>query len=873
MIAAPLPPNESERLAALRHYDLLDTAPEPEFDDFTRLAALICGTPIALISLVDAGRQWFKSKVGLDATETPREVAFCAHAILGREVFEVPNALQDERFFDSPLVAGAPNIRFYAGAPLATSEGHCLGTLCVIDRQERRLSQEQIDALTRLGRQVVMQLELRLANRKLSSASAFQTSILDSAPSGIIAATAQGLITLFNRSAEEMLGFRADEMIGKQTPGLFHDPSEVVARAAELSQLLGRTIAPGFEVFVALALQSGAETREWTYVRKDGSRFPVLLSVSAIRSVEDEVIGFLGVARDITERKRMEEQLRETTSKAEAGSRQLAAANAELQVAIERADAATAAAEGASRAKSEFLATMSHEIRTPMNGVIGFTNLLLESPLSPEQEHFASIIKSSGEALLVLINDILDLSKIEAGKITLENIPFDLSKAVSEVVQLLSPQAQAKDLEVVVRLAPGTPRVMIGDPMRVRQILLNLTGNALKFTHKGHALVEVDRDSRSESTLRVSVTDTGIGIPNEKQSSLFKRFTQADSSTTRRFGGTGLGLVICKHLVEFMGGEIGVESIPGRGSTFWFTLPLPPEPQAIPHTVESPSFVGSRMLVVEDNPASRSVILEMLAAEQISSEGAGTGDEALEKLRAAAAARTPFTHVLIDQTLPGMGGEALARALGAEPGLPGIIRLGLTLDRHPSAVDRLLQAGFDACLFKPLVGCSELVKVLARSIPSHSGLSEVLDRRASLRDPDPLKPAGQIQHRVLLAEDNATNQLLARRLLSKAACLVDVAANGLEAVDMARNGSYDIILMDCHMPELDGYQAAEQIRRSERGGSRRIPIIAVTASVMEEDRILCGRAGMDDFVSKPLKSDDLQRTLSKWCKGQVVKSP
>lgn len=309
MTPAPLPLDEAARLAALKRYEILDTTAEMDFDDLTALAAQICGTPIALVSLVDVGRQWFKSRVGLDASETPRALSFCAHAILDDAVMEVPDALEDKRFCDNPLVSGAPDIRFYAGAPLTTPDGHHVGTLCVIDRVPRILTPEQRVALERLGRQVVQQMNLRLATRVAQEESIFQQAILSNAASAIIATTTEGIITHFNPTAEKMLGYRAEEMVGKLTPGVFHDGAEVVARAGELSRELGREIAPGFEVFVAKARAGESETREWTYVRKDGSRFPVLLSVSAIRDDAGRLTGFLGIARDITERKQSEAEI------------------------------------------------------------------------------------------------------------------------------------------------------------------------------------------------------------------------------------------------------------------------------------------------------------------------------------------------------------------------------------------------------------------------------------------------------------------------------------------------------------------------------------------------------------------------------------
>ncbi len=307
---APLPDNESERLAELRRYDILDTPDEDGFDDLTRLASLICGAPIALVSLVDADRQWFKSRVGLEARETPRAVAFCAHAIKGREVFEVTDAMADERFRENPLVTNAPNIRFYAGAPLISPSGHGMGTLCVIDRIARQLTAEQLEALTLLGREVVARMEMRVLNRRLQAATIFQQTILNSAADGIIATNPEGIITMFNRSAELLTGFRAEDVIGKQTPIMFHDPAEVAARAADLSGTLGRTISPDFDVFVALAAQSKISTQEWTYIRKDSLRVPVLLSGSSLRSPDGSIVGYLSLAKDITKRKQTETALR-----------------------------------------------------------------------------------------------------------------------------------------------------------------------------------------------------------------------------------------------------------------------------------------------------------------------------------------------------------------------------------------------------------------------------------------------------------------------------------------------------------------------------------------------------------------------------------
>ncbi len=625
---------------------------------------------------------------------------------------------------------------------------------------------------------------------------------------------------------------------------------------------------------------------EYRMIAADG-RTVWLRDLVTVEVLDGEPVRMRGMMVDITGRKQAEVELRRAKEAAETASREQVEMNGQLEAAIGHAQQMTMDADYANQAKSEFLATMSHEIRTPMNGVIGFTNLLLDTPLNEDQREFAETIKNSGEALLSLSHDILDFSKIEAGKLTIENIPYDLAQAVEEVADLMVPKAGEKGVELAIVYAPTLPRQLVGDPGRVRQVLLNLLSNALKFTSKGHVLVEV-RDQQSgagnvasPSILCVRVTDTGIGIPADKQSQLFQKFTQADASTTRRFGGTGLGLAISKKLIEKMGGSIGLESVPGRGSTFWFTLPVPAGATA-PRPEEHPQDLsGARVLVVDDHEVNRQLLHEQFKRWRVDHDCAGSGAEALEKLRAACATNRPFHIALLDHLMPEMDGRELGRIIRSEAALKDTALVMITSGSHRSEARQFLEDGFAAFLLKPLLRPSQLQEALAAALkscpmtimPRESSESSSHAIREATVAPSFQKPC---LYRVLLAEDNTTNQKLAVHLLEKLGCRVDLAADGREAVNMATRLPYDLIFMDCHMPEMDGFQATSEIRRwetsesavrlqSPRSFQPRVPIIAVTASVMESDRAECTSAGMDGFISKPIASDLLRKALEQWC--------
>jgi PAS domain S-box-containing protein len=1308
---APLPSNESERIQALRDAHILDTPTEPEFDDLVALAAESSQAPIALLSLVDRDRQWFKARIGLARPETPRDHAFAAHVIVQQELILVPDTSLDPRFADNPLVTGAPGVRFYAGMPLITSDGFALGSLCIMDTAPRRLDDRQRDTLARLGRLIVGLIERRreahgheaqrkrLQQREASLRSlvnqlpvsvfecdenGWRTSVNDRwcATTGLTPTDAMGMgwlravhpddrervsqewqeaiargrdfhghyryirvdgetawaearavarrdpegrltgylgiahdVTGRHRSEEalrtserrlayaldaandglwdwniptgeayfsprwcRMLGHEPAELEGHVSTWqrLVHPDDAPAAFAALEAHLRGETAqyqtehrlrakdgswrwildrgriverdATGaplrmtgthvdltlqraqaeelrashaklqsmFEMSpVGLALcemdgtlvevnaaflriigYSAAEAARLTYwdltpsefndaeqvqlrslaelgrygpyekeyLRKDGRRIPVQLYGVAVtdadgreriwsvvedmtwhrdneqrframidsapvliwmagadarrdhfnatwlaftgRTLAQEVAdgwmdgihpddrsrclasyhdgfvrripftneyrlrrhdgeyrwvsdsgsprfladgsfaGYVGVCTDITEERRAQQVLEherfflgesitnapiamallDTEMRYLAWSRrwlddyaltgQDLAGRSHYEVfpdipdrwkelhrralagealsnpedVFERAsgerthlrwavqpwrtvdgqiggivmvtavvnDLVRARQEAleSSRLKSEFVASMSHEIRTPMNGVLGMTGLLLDTPLTPDQRDCAETIRSSAEALLTIVNDILDFSKIEAGKLAIEDHAFDPRRVIEEVVELLLPMAEEKGLEIVVQFAAGLPRGLRGDAGRVRQLLTNLVGNAIKFTEQGHVVIRVSRETGAgeRSLIRFAVQDTGIGIARDKINLVFDKFTQADASTTRRFGGTGLGLAICRQLVRLMGGTIGAESELGRGSTFWFTLPLETMPEP---SIEPGPAARARILIVDDLEPSRVALEQQLTMLGANPESVPSLAAAGERLAVAGREGRPFSVIMLDCVSPDP--ESLIRELASHPERGPARLILMTPGGARPAEAWLRNHGVVACLRKP-VRLEELATALGPSLEGTPGATEA---------PPTSAPGGATSTpsagvpRVLVVDDNSVNQKVAARMLTKLGCTVEIAADGREALDLVTRLPFDVVFMDCMMPEMDGYEATGAIRQLP-GPAARTPIVAMTANAMQGDRERCLASGMDDYLSKPVQPDLLKEALTRW---------
>ncbi|MFH1132555.1 MAG: response regulator [Pseudomonadota bacterium] len=660
----------------------------------------------------------------------------------------------------------------------------------------------------------------------------FLDNMVDSMADALVVFKPNGTVDRINNETCKLLGFNREELLGKTSEDLF---------AEEITEGFGEEAHRGIRS-VSVVEKVGEDSihdRRVLGKCKDGDVIPMTVTASAMRGAEGNALGVVCVARD------MRDELRLIDAEAEAK-----------------------AAQESAKMKGQFLANMSHEIRTPMNGVIGMAALLQETELDEEQREYVETINNSGDALLTIINDILDFSKIEAGKMNLESVDFDLRNTVEDTVQIVAEKAHQKGLELACLVHPDMPASVTGDPSRLRQILTNLLGNAVKFTEEGRIVICVDvvREEDESVLVKVQVEDTGIGMTPESKKRVFESFIQSDASTTRKYGGTGLGLTISKELVELMGGEIGVESEIGKGSTFWFCVPLLRRPPLeVPETGELPGLYDLRVLVIDQHEASRRGLEMQLKSFGMGVNTAGSGADGIELLRVGKKEGRPYKLAFIEIEMPGIDGFTVAREIKADSEIANIplVMLSASRERGQGQISR--EVGAAGYLTKP-VRFSKLNEFVATVLGRVDNEKDGPVRLVTRHDFSE-KEAGR-RARVLVVEDNPVNQRVAVLLLEKLNCRVDVAENGRQAVEAVARSQYDLVLMDCQMPEMDGFEATREIRKKEKKGEKSLPIVAMTASVLPDDRKKSVEAGMDDFVSKPVKKGDLEGVLRRWVKPE-----
>lgn len=680
--------------------------------------------------------------------------------------------------------------------------------------------------------ELIINFELMRTQRRINEESLRIAATAFDIHEGIVITDSNQKILRVNKAFTLITGYNEDEVIGRN-PSLLQSGKH----DEHFYQQLWRAINT-----------DGKWSGEIWNKRKSGEIYPQHASITAVNNTNNETTHYVGSFLDISESK---QQQRDLKLKAD-----------ELEIARDKAEIA-------SKAKSDFLATMSHEIRTPMNGVLGMTQLLSDTNLNDQQKDYLDTIKKSGQNLLAIINDILDFSKIEAQKMELEPVPFNLHDNCFEVTKLLTTKAREKGLELLFNMSADCPNFVIGDPGRIRQVLINIIGNAIKFTNDGHILLEIRCSNQNNSYVDIEffISDTGIGIPAEQQDKLFHAFTQADSSTTRKFGGTGLGLSICRQLINLMGGEIKLNSEVDRGSEFSFLITLPVTDT--PETIPVDDVTGINLLVVDDNPTNLRIIQEQTTNAGINTVTVTDTNQAQIKLDETIGTENNFDAVILDYCMPIMDGAEFGKKLLANPDTSKLPLILLTSAAVSGDIQRFNDLGFSGYLTKPVMNRTLIAMISAVTNSQNSHDKKQILTSHSVSDAIAVSSGKKSEQslqfskvKILLAEDDLINQQVASGLLRKLNIQPDVAANGLEVLAKVKDCSYDLILMDCLMPSMDGFEATRQLR--DNPNTRSIPIVALTANAQKSDRERCLESGMDDFLSKPFEFDDLSDMLSRW---------
>ena len=823
-------PSDAARLQRLAACRANNGDREPLFDQLVADAARLTAAPVAILGFLDADREWVKAAVGWNVVSLPGAYSLSARLLHDHEPAVVSDMSVDPRFAAHPMVSGAPFLRFLAAVPLLDEDGIFLGALMVLDRAPRALTREQNDVLRNLGARVVAELRLRRQAAEIAHLAAAADDaeerfreFFERTADLIMSIDAEGRLLHVNQAVVDALGMRREELINVPLARIV-DPGV----RDELRVAFGEVIA-----------SAEPKSIETVFVTSTGKRINVEGGVHP-KVIDGRAVMARVIFRDITERINFESELGRAK------------------------DAALEAA----RLKTQFLTNVSHEIRTPMNGIVGMIDLITSTPLSEEQRDFAMQARASAEQLLTIVNNILYVSNLEAGGLAASNVDFDLFRMLQRIVEVMNVAALGKDLEIAFDFDTRLPPVFRGNQSKLRQVVTNLMENAVKFTEQGRVTLRVALQTETEThrVVRFEVRDTGIGISAEDRLLLFEKFSQIEGGSTRRFSGVGLGLSTARHLVETMGGLIDVESAPGEGSRFWFTLSFPKETAVRPIASSDLSFKGTRALVVDGAVTHRKVVRHYLETSwEMRVDVAEKATEALAMLRSAAAAGDPYRVMLYDRTAE-LDEVALARAVRADKAIAAARLILMTGDTTPVNEERLREVGVQAYVAKP-VGQSELFDALTIALARDAlPLARPLSGRwrAVALPPPPVPPEQRRSVRVLLVEDNFLNMKLTMSQLTKLGYVADSVSNGKEALDAVAAVDYDIVVMDCQMPIMDGYEATTEIRKRDAASRRRRRrVIAMTANALEGDREKCLAAGMDDYLSKPTKQDELEVALAR----------